>query len=152
MKKFRMHLHRRTRILHYCCKIAAKYFASVLTCISWFLLILRGGFPMRFSHISSIVLSSILSFILYMGDLWPCFQGPHLSKLGFKGGVRIYNPPLTKLSIRLFYPNLGVLFNYLGPLGLMGPHVPLGLWAILVRFLWDLICSVCIINSYSLHQ
>ena len=44
--------------------------------------------------------------------------------------VIIYNPPLTKLSIRLFYPNLGLLFNYLGPLvplgplGIMGPHVP----------------------------
>ena len=43
--------------------------------------------------------------------------------------VRIYNSPLTKLSTRLFYPNLGVLFNSLGPLvplgplGLMGPHV-----------------------------
>ena len=65
-----------------------------------------------------------------MGELCPCFQGPQFSKLGFKGGVRIYNPPLTKLSIRLFSPNLGVLSNYLGPLvplgprGLMGPHLP----------------------------
>ena len=39
-------------------------------------------------------------------------------------GARIYNPPMTKLSIRFFYPNLGVLFNYLGPLV---PLVPLGL-------------------------
>ena len=66
---------------------------------------------MRFSLVSLVVLSSIMSFRLYMGDLWPCFQGPQLSNLGFRGGVSIYNPPLTKLSIRLFYPNLGVLFN-----------------------------------------
>ena len=61
-----------------------------------------------------------------MGDLWPCFQGPQLYKLGFRGGVRIYNPPLTKLSIRLFYPRifaslLGPLVP-LGPLGRMGTH------------------------------
>ena len=57
---------------------------------------------MRFSNVSSVVLSSIMSFRLYMGDLWPCFQGPKFSKLGFRGGVRIINPPLTILSIRLF--------------------------------------------------
>ena len=43
--------------------------------------------------------------------------------------VRIYNPPLSKLSIRLYKPNLGVIYLLLGPLvplvpvGLMGPHV-----------------------------
>ena len=54
--------------------------------------------------------------------------------------VRIYNPPLTKLSIRLFYPNLGVLFNYLrplvplGPLGLMRTHVPVTrVWGTLIE-------------------
>ena len=67
---------------------------------------------MRFSPISLVELRIILFFRLYMGDLWPCFQGPHLSKLGFRGGVRIYNLPLTIMFIRLFYPNLGVLFNY----------------------------------------
>ena len=66
---------------------------------------------MRFSPISSVVLRIILSFRLYLGDLWSCYQGPQLSKLGFKGGVRIYNPPVTKLSIRLSYPNLGALCN-----------------------------------------
>ena len=59
------------------------------------------------------------------------FPGPTFFQVRIQGGVRIYNPPLTKLSIRFFYPNLGVLFNYLGPLvslgplGLMGPHVPI---------------------------
>ena len=47
-----------------------------------------------------------------------------------QGIVRIYNPPLSKLSIRLCFPNLGVILLLLGPvvplgpLGLMGPHVP----------------------------
>ena len=45
--------------------------------------------------------------------------------------VRILNPPLTILSIYIIYPNLGTLINYLGllvplgPLGLMGTHVPI---------------------------
>ena len=44
--------------------------------------------------------------------------------------VRIYNPPLSKLSIRLYFPSLGVIklllgaLVPLGPLGLMGSHVP----------------------------
>ena len=57
---------------------------------------------MRVSPISSVVLRNILSSILYMGELFPYFQGPQFSKLGFMGGVRIYNPPLTRLSIILF--------------------------------------------------
>ena len=41
--------------------------------------------------------------------------------------VRIINPPLKILSIVLYFPNLGTLTHYLGPLvplgplGLMGP-------------------------------
>ena len=66
--------------------------------IAIFLLILRGGVPMRFSPLSLVVLSNIflLSSRLYLGDLWSCYQGPQLSKLGFRGGVRIINPPLVK--------------------------------------------------------
>ena len=30
------------------------------------------GFPMRFSPISLVVLSNIISFRFYLGDLWPC--------------------------------------------------------------------------------
>ena len=44
------------------------------------------------------------------------------------------------MSIRLIYPNLGTLINYLaplvplGPLGLMGPHVPVtGVWGTLLE-------------------
>ena len=44
-----------------------------------------------------------------MGDFSPHFQGPEFSKLGFKEGIRIYNPPLYKLYIRLYFPNLGVI-------------------------------------------
>ena len=51
------------------------------------------------------------------------------------------------MSIRLIYPNLGTLINYLGPrvrlgpLGLMGPHVPvIGVWGILLE-----------VNSHLLH-
>ena len=69
---------------------------------------------MRFSPILGLLRSIFFSFILNMGECFPCFLVPQLSKLGFRGGVRIYNPPLTKLSIRLFYPNLGFLFNSLG--------------------------------------
>ena len=55
--------------------------------------------------------------------------GPIVFQVRIQGGVRIINPPLTILSIRLMFPNLGTLINYLGPLvqlgplGLMGPHV-----------------------------
>ena len=37
-----------------------------------------GGFPMRFSPISSIVLRNIFYslFRLYLGDLWSCYKGP----------------------------------------------------------------------------
>ena len=82
-----------------------------------------------------------------MGDLWPCFQGPQLSKLGFRGGVRIINPPLTILSIRSILPNLETLIKYLGPLvqlgplGLMGPHV-------LVTRVWGTLLEV---NLHLLH-
>ena len=86
---------------------------------------------MWFSPVSLVVLSNIflLSSRLYLGDLWSCYHSPQLSKLGFRGGVRIINPPLTILSIILYFPNLGTLIHYLrplvplGPLGLMGPHV-----------------------------
>ena len=35
--------------------------------------------------------------------------------------VRIINPPLTILSIRLYLPNLGTLIHFLGPLVPFGP-------------------------------
>ena len=97
MHIFRMLLYIRTRILHYYCILQQ----NILQVFNLYFLIptyLEG----RFSPIYLVVLSRILSSRLYMGDLWPCFQGPPLSKLGFRGGVRIYNPPLTKLSIILF--------------------------------------------------
>ena len=47
------------------------------------------------------------------------FQG-----ISIVGGVRIYNPPLTILSIRLLFSYLRSILLLLGPLGLMGPHVP----------------------------
>ena len=62
------------------------------------------------------------------------------------GGVRIINPPLIILSIRLIFPNLGTLINYLGPLvqlgplGLMGPHVLVtGVWGTLVEVKYHLL-------------
>ena len=54
---------------------------------------------MRFSPIYLVVLSNIFLLLysrLYLGDLWSCYEGPQLSKLGFIGGVRIINPPLVK--------------------------------------------------------
>ena len=49
------------------------------------------------------------------------------------------------MSIRLFFPNLGTLINYLGPLvqldplGLMGPHVPVTrVWGTLLEVNCDL--------------
>ena len=51
------------------------------------------------------------------------------------------------MSIRLIYPNLGTLINYLvpleplGPLGLMGPHVP-------VTTVWGTLLEV---NFHLLH-
>ena len=63
------------------------------------------------------------------------------------GGVRIINPPLTILYIRLIFPNLGTLINYLGPLvqlgplDLMGPHVP-------VTRVWGTLLEV---NCHLLH-
>ena len=81
--------------------------------ITIFLLIFEG----RVSHevfscfLSCIKQHFLLSFRLYLGDIWSCYQGPQLSKLGFRGGVRIINPLLIKLYIRLIYPNLEVLIN-----------------------------------------
>ena len=62
------------------------------------------------------------------------------------GGVRIINPPFTILSIRLYFPNLGTLIKYLGPLvqlgplGLMGPHVPVTrVWGTLLEINFHLL-------------
>ena len=128
MHRFRMLLHIRTGTLHYCCKLQQSFFLS----FNLYFLIsayLEGGFSDEAFPISLIVLRSIIYFILYLGDLWSCYQGPQLSKLGFRGGVSIYNIPLSKLFIRLYLPKLGVnqlLLGPLVPLGtlvLMGPHV-----------------------------
>ena len=47
--------------------------------------------------------------------------GPTVFQVRIQGGVRIINPLLTILFIRLYLPNLGTLIHYLGPLDLMGP-------------------------------
>ena len=75
--------HNQETVVAQCCKQQQK-FSQVFSKFV-FLLILRGGFPMRISLIFSVALSSILSFRLYLGDLWSCYHGPQLSKLGFRG-------------------------------------------------------------------
>ena len=58
---------------------------------------LEGGFPKRFSY-----LICIMSLRLYIG--WPMvlLPGPTVVQVRIQGGVRIINPPLTIMSIRLF--------------------------------------------------
>ena len=76
-----------------------------------------------------------------MGDLWSCYQGPQFSKLGFRGGVRIINPPLVKCLLDQLFPKLETLINVqLGPLGPMGPHVPVtGVWGTLLEVSFHLL-------------
>ena len=70
------------------------------------------------------------SFRLYMGDFCPCCQGPQLSKLGFRGMLEFIILPCPNCSMRLYLPNLEFIqlllgpLVPLGPLGLMGTHVP----------------------------
>ena len=128
-------------------QIAAKIFTSSYSKFV-FLLVLRGG---EHSHevfpcfLGCIKQHFLLYFLLYLGNLWSCYQGPQFSKLGFRGGVRIINPPLTILSIRLYLPNLGTLIKYLGPLGIMGPHVPVTrVWGTLLEVKCHLLHHPCI--------
>ena len=120
MHRFNMLLHKRTEILHYCYKLQQ----NILQVFNLYFPIsayLEGLFSHEVFPVSSIALSNIIYFRLYLGDLWSCYEGPHFSQLGFRGSVSIFNPPLTIMSIRLYFPNLGTLIHYLGPLGLMGP-------------------------------
>ena len=87
-------VHDRTITLHYCpiedqiAHIFTKYFtkksfsflrsllgvkAQLSIPISTYF---EGGFPIRFSPITSVYYKEFLSFILYMGEFCPCFQGP----------------------------------------------------------------------------
>ena len=59
-----------------------------------------------------------------LGRSWIKEGGTWMSR-GGNMHVRIINPPLTYFLLDLIFPNLGTLINYLGPLGLMGPHVPI---------------------------
>ena len=72
--------------------------------------------------------------------------GPTFVQVRIQGGVRIINPTLTILSIRLYFPNLGTLIHYLGPLvpfsplGLMGPHIlAIGVWGTLLEVNFQLL-------------
>ena len=83
MHNFKMLLHRRTILLHIDSNLQ-KCFVQVIFLrrkllsskdILHFYIsaYFEGGeVPMRFSPISLVVLSSIMSFRFYMGDLWPC--------------------------------------------------------------------------------
>ena len=106
-------------------------FVLKIACIFLFYAYFEGGvshevFP---CFLGCIKQHFLLYFRLYLGDLWSYYQDPLFSNLRFNGSARIISPPLTILSIRLIFPNLGTLINYLGPLvklgpvGLMGPHV-----------------------------
>ena len=72
--------------------------------------------------------------------------GPIVFQVKIQGGVRIINPPLTIMSIRLYLPNLGTLIHYLdpivplGPLGLMGPpRAVTRVWGTLLEVNWHLL-------------
>ena len=73
--------------------------------------------------------------------------GPIVVQVRIQGGVRIINPPLTILSIRLYLPNLRTLIHYFGPLV---PLDPLGLmWPPrLVTRVWGTLLEV---KSQLLH-
>ena len=52
--------------------------------------------------------------------------------------VRIYNPTFSKLSIRIYFSNLGVILLLLGPVGLMGTHVPFTrVWVTPIEANWN---------------
>ena len=60
--------------------------------------------------------------------------------------VRIINPPLVKCLLDSLFPNLGTLIKYLGPLvqlgplDLMGPHLPvIGVWGALLEVNYHLL-------------
>ena len=63
-----------------------------------------------------------------------------MTKLGFRGGVRIINPLLVKCLLDYLFPNLGTLIKYLGPLDLMELHVPItGVWGTLLEVNFNLL-------------
>ena len=68
-------------------------------------------------------------------------RGPTVIQVRIQEGVRIINPPFGQMSIRLIYPNLGTLINYLLPLVPLGPHVP-------VTRVWGTLLEV---NFHLLH-
>ena len=96
-------VHDKTITLHYCptedhiAKIFTKSFIenrfsflkSLLGVMARLLVSIPAYFEGGFSHevfpYYLSLLSDILYLRLYMGDLWPCFQGPQMSKLGFRG-------------------------------------------------------------------
>ena len=45
-----------------------------------------------------------------MGEFWPSSQGPNCPKLGLRGVLGLFNPPLSNIVYLVILPNLGV--NY----------------------------------------